>query len=184
MDMHKSSGYYLISDGIITLLAGALLFFFTGISQGTLVYLFAAYAMVYGISQLVAARGELEPEQNPAAFWAIGGFSILAGVLFLLFVSASLNIVIGYIAIYAILMGVAEASIAYGYRELHGYSWLAATGILQALFGLVLFAYTGITLATFIAVVAAYAVVVGALTFAYGYVLSQSSHAPHATQPR
>lgn len=181
--MYRRSGSSLITDGVLTMLVGIVLLFLTSISLTAVIYLLAAYAIVYGISQLFAGRGERDVENNPSAFWAIGIFSILAGITLLFFRGAGLALAVFLISAYAIITGIAEIVTSYALRnEIRGYGWLVGAGIVRLIFGLYILFNPLIALATLISLVAIYALVVGAITIIYGYAIRQKTHTAHAPQ--
>ncbi len=92
--------------GIVGILAGLIAFFFPGITAISLLFLIAAWAIVTGIFEILAAvelRREIENE------WLLvlsGILSIVFGVLIVLFPGpGALGIIIG-IAAYAIVFGI------------------------------------------------------------------------------
>jgi uncharacterized membrane protein HdeD (DUF308 family) len=170
MDDIKRSGTSLITDGMISFVAGIILLFLTGISQITAVLLFAAYAIVYGISQIIAARGERSPENNPNSLRAIGIFSIVAGIIIAFLASSSLPIVIFLIAAHAIIVGLYELFAAYMYRdEVRGDGWWIGVGAIRLLFGLFLLFNLGMSLPSLILTVAWYAIIIGPVLAVFGY---------------
>jgi uncharacterized membrane protein HdeD (DUF308 family) len=170
MNEIRRSGNYLMTDGIISFVAGIILLFLTGISQSLAVILFAAYAALYGVSQLVAARGERSPENNPNSLRAIGIFSIIAAVIILFFMTAALPIVIFLIAAHAIIVGAAELAAAYMYREeVRGDGWWIGVGIIRLLFGLFLLFNLGMSLPGLILTIAWYAIIIGPVLAIFGY---------------
>lgn len=170
MDEIKRSGTSLITDGVISFLVGVVLLFLTGISQTTAVILFSAYAIVYGISQVVAARGERSPENSPNSFRAIGYFSIIAGIVILFFANATLPTVIFLIATHAIITSISELLVAYAYREeIKGDAWFVGAGVIRLLFGLFLLFNPGMSLQSLILAIAWYAILIGPVLAIFGY---------------
>ncbi len=174
MDAKKTSGASLMTDGVISFLAGIALLFLTGISQSAIVLVFAAYAVVLGITQMVASTGEREEGKGTGYLTLLGLYSLLAGVGLLFFLGSPLTTVIALVGAYVIITGIAEAIAAYVYRtEMGGYSWLIGSGVIRGIFGIFLLFNTGVALSTFILYIAMYAVVEGIVTSVFGYEVRQ-----------
>lgn len=170
METNKLSGASLITSGVITLIAGLVLFFLTGMSQSLIVMTFAAYAAIVGVTQMLAASGETEGGRGAGYLAFLGFYSLAAGVALLFFLDAALTTVITLVGAYVIITGVVEAIMAMVYRsDMNGYMWLVAVGAVKAIFGIFLLLSTGLVLETFIMYVAIYAVVVGFTTGVFGY---------------
>lgn len=170
MDRYKKSGNSMISDGVFSIVAGIILLFLTNISQSSIVFFLAAYAVILGIAQIVAARGEREPEKNTTYLTVLGAYSVVAGLLLMFFMNAALPTIITLVAGYVIITGVAEVVAAYDYKsEMGGYAWLMGAGVVRTLFGLFLLFNTGMVLSTFIVMIAWYAIIVGIAVTVFGY---------------
>jgi len=170
MDTKKMSGTSLMTDGVISFIAGIVLLFLTGISQSAIVLVFGAYAIVLGISQMVAASGEREEGKSTGYLTVLGLYSLLAGVGLMFFLNADLVTVIALVGAYVIITGIAEVTAALSYRkEMSGYMWLTVSGIVRGIFGLFLVFNTGVALTTFIMYVAVYAIAEGITMSVFGY---------------
>lgn len=173
METYKKSGGTLITDGIVSVLAGLILLFLTGISQPLLVVLFALYAIGYGITQLIAARGERDFDKDTMPLRAIGIFSLVAGILLFFLINASLQTVILYIAAHAIITGGAEIIVSRAYRdEMRGNALFVTVGIIRVLFGVLLLLNLGMTLPTLVMSIGWYAIIIGPVLAFYGYAVA------------
>ena len=104
--------WVLLLEGIAGIIAGALTFTFPGLTLVVLLYLIAAWAIVTGVVEIIAAirlRQEIKGE-----FWlALAGiFSVLFGVLIVVFPVAGALTVVTLVAVYAILFGVSLVALA------------------------------------------------------------------------
>jgi|GEM_PF-1175523 len=170
MDTNKRSGTSLMTDGILTLLAGLVLLFLTAISQNAIVVVFSAMVIVLGITQMIAAGGEGKTAGETNYLALLGLYSFAAGVGLLFFMNVSLSTVIMLVAIYIAITGVAEMVAGVAFRkDIRGYSWLVASGAVRTVFALFLIFSTGIALATFILYIALYAVIQGFTMSVLGY---------------
>lgn len=170
METKKMSGASLMTSGVISFLAGLALLFLTGMSQTVVVIAFAGYAIVLGITQMVAASGEREEGRGTGYLVLLGLYSFVAGIGLLFFTTAGLATVITLVGIYVVITGLAEMIAAFRYRtEMGGYSWLIGAGLIKGIFGVFLLLNTGITLSTFILYVAVYALAEGIVMGVFGY---------------
>ena len=170
MNTKEMSGASLITNGVISFLAGLALLFLTGISQSAIVVVFAAFAIILGLTQMIAASGEREEGKSVGYLTLLGFYSLAAGIGLLFFINSALSTVISLVAAYVIIAGIAEVVAAFVYRsEMGGYSWLVGSGLIRGIFGVFLLFNTGITLATFITYIAIYALLEGIVTSVFGY---------------
>jgi len=170
MDTKKMSGTSLMTDGVISFLAGLTLLFLTGISQSAIVLVLGVYAIVLGVSQMVAATGERAEEGNTRYLSALGLYSLAAGIALMFFTNAGLTTIIALVGAYVIITGIAEVTAALRYREeMGGYMWLATSGIVRGIFGLFLVFNTSVALTTFVLYVAVYAIAEGITMGVFGY---------------
>lgn len=176
MDTYKKSGSAIITDGIVSIIAGIALLFLTDLSQQAVTLLFAAYAVGYGITQIIAAKGERDLDRNPSPLRAIGIFSLVAGIILAFLINADLSTIITFIAAHAIITGGAEILASRAYRdELRGNSWFVFAGLIRVVFGLILLFNTEMSLSSLIMTIAWYAIIIGPVLAFYGYAIGTKS---------
>jgi uncharacterized membrane protein HdeD (DUF308 family) len=117
-------GGWLVLEGVAGVLAAIGAFVWPGITALVLLYLIAAWALVTGVAEILAAirlRREIEGE------WLMilsGALSILFGLLAFLFPGAGALAVVWLIAAYAIAFGVVMVILAFRLRR-HGVGTVA-----------------------------------------------------------
>jgi uncharacterized membrane protein HdeD (DUF308 family) len=149
--------------GVAAIAFGVLTFLVPAISLLGLIYLFGAYALVDGVSSVIAAiRGDPATRGHGFAVALIGIVGIIAGLiafvnpgltaLSLLYVVAAWAIVIGALQIYAAIRL---------RREIEGEWLMAIGGVASIAFGVLLIVAPGAGLLSLLALVAAFAIIFG-----------------------
>jgi uncharacterized membrane protein HdeD (DUF308 family) len=161
--------------GLCAIIFGILAFVWPGITLGALVLLYGAYALVDGILSIIAAVSKREGSGLP--WWALllqGLLGIAAGIvtfawpgitaLFLLFLIAAWAIVTG---IFAIIAAIRLR------KEIQGEFWLALSGILSVVFGVLLFVRPGAGALTVVWLIGSYAIFFGILLLVLAFRLKR-----------
>ena len=133
-----SNWWLILLRGICAVIFGLLTFVLPGVTLATLVLLYGAFALVDGVTALVAAiRGGA-----PAPRWwlaIVGLLGIAAGLLTFFFPGVTALVLLYFIAFWAIATGVMEIAGAIRLRkEIDNEWWLIAVGIISILFGVIL----------------------------------------------
>jgi uncharacterized membrane protein HdeD (DUF308 family) len=129
----------LVWRGILALIVGIVAIAWPSITVGAFVILFAFYAFLAGIFEAVRAY------RSEAAGPAIGRYllaalDIAAGVVALAWPGITALVLVIWVAIWALVTGIMEIVLAFGHaRTLGERAWLGFSGLLAALFGIVLF---------------------------------------------
>jgi uncharacterized membrane protein HdeD (DUF308 family) len=157
-------------NGLLSLALGVLIIVWPGISLYSLVIVFGAYAFARGILGLAAAISDSEMDGRG---WLVVSSiaSIAVGVIVALETHMSALALLYVIGAYALVLGVVSVAGAF-WLPLTGVdtALLALTGVLSILFGIVMFAKPGDGALVLLALIAAYALVIGLaeLTVAIG----------------
>jgi uncharacterized membrane protein HdeD (DUF308 family) len=104
--------------GVVSVLAGLVAFFWPGITALVLLYLIAAWAVVRGVSEIVAAIRLRRQIQNEWMLVAGGVLSILFGLLVASYPGAGALSVVWLIGAFAVLFGIFAVSLAFRLRSL------------------------------------------------------------------
>lgn len=158
--------------GVVAVLFGLLTFFYPAITLVTLVLLFGAYAFVDGIFMVVGAIANRRGEPRWVALLIGGLIGIGIGLLTLYRPAITAAALLGVIAAWAILTGIAEIAAAIRLRKEITSEWmLGLAGVLAVLFGVLLIVYPGAGAMAVTLWIGAYAFVTGILLIALGFQL-------------
>lgn len=162
--------------GVFSIIFGILAFAWPGITLGALVILFGAYALVDGISTLIAAvSGRSENER----WWVMlleGLVSVSAGVLTFVWPAITAVVLLFLIAFWALITGVLEIAAAIRLRKEIENEWvLGLIGALSILFAIVMLVNPGAGALALIWAIGSYAVVFGALLVYLAFKVRSSS---------
>jgi uncharacterized membrane protein HdeD (DUF308 family) len=148
-------------SGALSIALGVVIIVWPGISLYSLVIVFGAFAFARGIVQLGAAiGGGSRGGRGWLAFSGIAGIAV--GVIVLFDTGMSALALLYVIGAYAIVLGVIAFSGAFVLPLDGGDSVLLAfTGLISILFGIVIFARPGDGALVLLALIAAYALIVG-----------------------
>jgi uncharacterized membrane protein HdeD (DUF308 family) len=131
-----------IVRGVLAIAFGVLAFLAPALGIAVLVGLFAAWALVDGVTGLVAG---IRTRGIDRSWWlevAEGLASILAGVVALVFPEYAATALVLIIAAWAIVTGVFEVWIAIRLRRvIEGEVWLGLAGLVSVLFGVILLVF-------------------------------------------
>jgi uncharacterized membrane protein HdeD (DUF308 family) len=151
--------------GILAILFGLFALFAPGTALLALVFVFAAYAILDGITALVV--GIRHRTDDPHWVWHVvqGAVSVLAGIIAFAWPGVTVLAILFVIAFWSIVGGIAEVVESFMMRKRgsEGWGWMLAAGIVSVLFGVVLLASPGTALITLLWLVGAYAIVFGVI---------------------
>ncbi len=105
-------------EGIVGIIVGLLAFFWPNITALVLLYLIAAWALITGIFEIVAA---IQFRRVITGEWAMilsGLLSIIFGIVLFVFPGAGAVSVVWLIGIYAVVFGISEIIFAFRLRSL------------------------------------------------------------------
>lgn len=145
--------------GAVSVLFGLAAFFWPGITILVLVWLYGAYALVYGIAQLV---GMFRAIGQGATWWThllVGLISIAAGIFALAYPLMSTVLLLFVIAFWAIAIGLVEMVSGLAQAQF----LLLVVGLVSILFGLLLLSNPGVGALALVWTIGAFSIVRGVL---------------------
>ncbi len=158
--------------GVCAVLFGVLALIWPGATLLVLTLLFGAYAFVDGIIALVVAF-KIHGAGRP--MWVllfIGIAGILAGIGAIVFPGMTALALLMFIAAWATIIGIFQIAAAIRFRrEIKNEFWLALSGALSVLFGVVLFVRPGAGVLAIVWLIGAYAILFGILLLALAFKL-------------
>jgi uncharacterized membrane protein HdeD (DUF308 family) len=180
--LFKGSGTALLMRGIAAVLFGILVIAWPGPTVLALVFLFGIYAIVDGVTGLWHYASN---KDRRSAWQIVGGvISVAAGITALVWpgiTALALALVIGF---WALVLGVSQIAAAFNVRKTVSQWWLwLLTGIVTALFGLLIVAAPGAGILSLLGLVSAFAVISGVLLIASGIELRRLPRAVHRHRP-
>jgi uncharacterized membrane protein HdeD (DUF308 family) len=176
-------------NGALSLALGVVIIIWPSISLYSLVIVFGAYALARGVVGLVMAIGNSDMEGRG---WLVASSlaGIVVGVIVFADTGMSALALLYVIGAYAIVLGIGAISAAFVLPLSGGDSaLLGLTGVLSIAFGVVMFAKPGAGALAVLALIAAYAIIIGLseLTVAIGgkhvFGISDDRYEQGATPP-
>ncbi len=159
-----------ILRGIVAILFGVLAFVAPGFGIGLLVGLFAAWALIDGVNNLLTG---IRTRGQDRSWWLEileGVVSIVAGVIALVFPIFAAEILVLLIAAWAIVTGVFEIVLAYRLRKvIAGEVWMALAGVASILFGVVIFLFPAAGALSIVWLIGSFAIAFGAFLVMRGW---------------
>jgi uncharacterized membrane protein HdeD (DUF308 family) len=161
--------------GLCAIIFGILAFVWPGVTLGVLVLLYGAYALIDGVLAIVAALSKRQESGLP--WWALlleGLLGIAAGIVAFVWPGITALFLLFLIAGWAIVTGVFEIIAAIRLRkEIEGELWLALSGALSIIFGLLLIVRPGAGALTVVWLIGAYAIFFGIFLLALAFRLKR-----------
>lgn len=154
--------------GVVAVIFGVSALVMPGLALMTMVTLFGIYAIVDGLIAL-AGLGTTRSEVVP--WWLqllVGVTGLMAGVLSFAYPGLTMVTLLSFIAVYAVVVGVAQFVAAIQQRKISGSGWLAVSGVVSGLFGLMMFARPEAGALAVAWLIGSYAIIAGATLIAAG----------------
>lgn len=159
-----------ILRGLLAIAFGVLALLAPGLGVAVLVGLFAAWALIDGVTGLYAG---IRSRQTDKSWWLEvleGIVSIVAGLIALILPAFAAEILVFLIAAWAIVTGVFEIWTAIRLREkIQGEFWLGLAGVASILFGVVLLAFPAAGVLSLVWLIGSFAIVFGVFLLILGW---------------
>jgi uncharacterized membrane protein HdeD (DUF308 family) len=172
--------------GVLAIAFAVVILVWPNIGLATLIALFGAYALVSGVTTVAGAFRA--PIRGDRRAWLVfdGLLSIAVGVVVFVWPDLSALGLLYAIAAWAIALGIFEMSLVFALPLSGGRSLLLALGgLLSVAFGVVMFAHPGAGAVALLALVAAFALVTGAMQIAFALELRRGVvELDHRVRPR
>ncbi len=169
--------------GVISVLLGVAVLLWPGISIEIAAVLFGAYLLVSGVAQIVFGFTLDVPGGERVLLFLSGGLSLVLGVLALRHLGEGYAILLLaiWIGIGFIFQGVAETSLAIGFRELPGRGWHIFMGIVSIVAGMVVLAWPFDSIVVLAVVTGVWLIVLGVMQVGWSL---QARKAVHDTEDK
>jgi uncharacterized membrane protein HdeD (DUF308 family) len=155
--------------GVAAVLFGILALAWPDVTIGVLVVLFGIYALADGIGSLIAAWRHRGPSQHRAHHLLEGVLGLVIGVISLVWPDITALALLLLIAIWAITTGIVEISAAIRLRRvIDNEWWLALSGVVSILAGIVLLVQPGAGALAIAIVIGIYAILFGLVLIGLG----------------
>ena len=168
--------WVLVLQGVLGIIVGVFAIISPGLALATIALLFAAWALVSGVSQLTAGWRVAEARGRSWPFLLSGAVSVVAGILAVAFPGVTILYLILLLGAWILVSGMMEVYTAWRIRnEVTGEWVLALAGALRVVAGILIVAmpYVGAILTA--ALFATWAILSGAAALFLGWRLRQFS---------
>ncbi|HXV92371.1 MAG TPA: HdeD family acid-resistance protein, partial [Pseudonocardia sp.] len=159
----KALWWLVLLRGVFAVIFGLIALFLPGSALLALVIVFGVYAIVDGITAVVLGIRHRATERHWIWHIVQGVVSVIAGLVALFWPGVTVLAILFVIAIWSIVLGVAEIVQAFAARSRgsESWGWLLAGGVVAVIFGIVLLVWPGATLLVLLWTVGIFAIVFG-----------------------
>lgn len=168
--------------GAAAILFGLLALFMPGLTLAALVLLFAAYALVDGVLDIVAAIRAARRNERWSLLVLEGVVDLAAGAVAFLMPGAALLAFVALVAVWALISGGLMFAASFRLNREHGRVWLLIGGAASVIWGALLLVYPFSGLLALTWLIGGYSIIFGVSLLILGFRLHQHV-APHAAAP-
>lgn len=156
--------WVLTLKGVLLIIFGIIAFMNPGITFAVLLTWFAAFLIIDGVLSLFTVISNWKSQEDKWLFILEGVVNIVLGILIVRAPAAYTIIAVFFMGFWSIFSGVSRIAMAIQLRkEITGEGWLALSGVLGILFGIIIISNPGIGVATFMYMLAFFAIAIGVL---------------------
>jgi uncharacterized membrane protein HdeD (DUF308 family) len=165
--------------GILAILFGLFALFAPRTALLALVFVFGAYAIIDGITAIIAGIRHRKEESHWGWHVFQGVVSLIAGIVAFTWPGVTVLAILFVIAFWSIVNGVGQIVESFTMRKMGAstWGWILAGGIVSVLFGIVLFAQPGAGLITLLWLVGIFSIVFGVILVVWALRLRRAVHA-------
>ena len=174
--------WVLLLQGVLGIVVGVLAIIYPDLALATIALLFAAWAIVSGVSQLAAGWRVAEHRGRSWPFLIAGAASLIAGILALVAPGITILYLILLLGAWILISGLMEVYTAWRIRAEITNEWvLALIGALRVLAGIIILAQPYIGAVLTAALFATWAILSGIAALALGWRLRQFANSGPAS---
>ena len=163
--------------GVLAIAFAVVILIWPNIGLTALIALFGAYALVSGVTTIAGVVSA--PVRGDRRAWLVfeGLLGIAVGVVVFVWPDLSALGLLYAIAAWAIALGIFEIALAFDLPLSSGRSLLLGlSGVLSVVFGVIMFAHPGAGAVALLALIAAFALITGAMQIAFAVELRRAGH--------
>ncbi|HEV7605364.1 MAG TPA: DUF308 domain-containing protein [Candidatus Limnocylindrales bacterium] len=162
--------WVLVVEGVLGVIFGVLALLLPGVTLLTLAYLFAAWAIISGVTAIGEGMRVADQRGRSWPFAVTGVVSIVAGVLAALLPGPTIGGLMLFLGAWLVVGGVAQLWAAYQIRKVIDNEWIIAlAGVLRAVAGLIILAFPIVGALLTVAYISSAAIIVGVIAIALGF---------------
>ena len=178
--------WVLLVRGILLIALGIMMVTWPQATVLVILVLFAAYLIVDGVMALAEGFTERREGRPSGWFFTQGVLAIIAGIVVLVWPSATATVVVWVIAFWAILAGITGIVGGLAQRKLpdSGWGWFLAWGVLALVFGIVLLFNPTAGILTVLWLVAIWAICAGVVLAIASFFVRNAGRTLAAGHPR
>ena len=171
---------WVLTFGILTLLAGLLALAWPGRTVVVIAVLFGAQLVVAGIFRFVAALAADDERGTTRVLLALlGVLSFIIGLYALRHILVTVAALALLLGIFWIVNGIVEAFTALTHRRMAGRGWTILVGLLSVVAGVVVLVYPGISLVTLAVLLGIWLLVYGVMEIVLAFQLRSVGRTAH-----
>jgi len=156
--------WLLTLKGILLIIFGIIAFMNPGVTFAILLTWFSAFLIIDGVLSLINVFSNWKAQEDKWLFVLEGVVNILLGILIFRAPAAYTLVAVFFMGFWSIFSGISRVAMAIQLRkEITGEGWLALSGVLGIVFGIIIISNPGIGVATFMYMVAFFALAIGIL---------------------
>jgi uncharacterized membrane protein HdeD (DUF308 family) len=161
--------WLLVLKGVLLIVFGIIAMLNPGVTFTVMLIWFSAYLIIDGIFSLISVFRNWQTQEGKWLFVLEGALGIVLGILIYRSPESYALFAVLMMAFWAIFAGVSRIGMAIQLRkEIEGEGWLALSGVLSILFGIIIIAQPSIGVSTLVFIIAIFALIIGAALIMLG----------------